>query len=56
MPAVGVNPTGLAVSPDGSMLYVTNQGSNTTSLVDTTLYAVTNIPVGVAPYGVVALR
>ena len=30
---VGTNPSGVAVSPDGNYLYVTNRGSNTVSVI-----------------------
>src|ERR1700746_3239808 len=51
---VGVSPTGVAVSPDGSKVYVTNQGDDinpsTVSVIDTKTNTVTaNVPVGVDP-------
>jgi YVTN family beta-propeller protein len=33
--AVGILPRGVAVTPDGSEVYVTNTGSNTMSVIDT---------------------
>ena len=39
---VGVNPSGLTVSPDGKWVYVTNRGSNTVSVIN----AATNTIVG----------
>ncbi|WP_150655397.1 hypothetical protein [Pseudomonas fluorescens] len=33
---VGNGPAGIAVSPDGTRAYVSNQGSNTVSVIDTT--------------------
>jgi YVTN family beta-propeller protein len=60
-PALGIDasyvvasPTGIAVSPDGTKVYVTNEGgSNTVSVIDTTANAVTaTIPVGDTPAGV----
>ncbi len=50
---VGNNPFGVAVSPDGSRVYVANSGSGTVSVIDTAENAVTAvISVGNAPYGV----
>jgi YVTN family beta-propeller protein len=54
---VGVTPAGLAVSPDGSKLYVTNQGfippGNTISVIGTTTNTViATISVGNFPIGV----
>ncbi|MBA3945395.1 MAG: bifunctional YncE family protein/alkaline phosphatase family protein [Herpetosiphonaceae bacterium] len=44
-------PTGLSVSPDGGMLYVANNISNTVALIDTHLRTVsTTVPVGHYPY------
>src|SRR6185295_14004503 len=37
---VGLHPTGMALSPDGSRLYVTNANSDTVSVVDTAADAV----------------
>ncbi len=49
---VGIVPFGVAVSPDGSKVYVTNDGSNTVSVIDTTANTViATIPVGVGPAG-----
>ena len=58
--AVGYEPVGVAVSPDGSQVYVTNQcasssncNNGTVSVIDTATNAVTaTIPVGNAPLGV----
>ncbi|WP_197040267.1 YncE family protein [Mycobacterium sp. URHB0044] len=48
--AVGSSPTGLAVSPDGSRLYVANKGSGTVSVINTASYGVTNtITAGTQP-------
>jgi YVTN family beta-propeller protein len=48
--AVGSNPLGVAMTPDGSKAYVANAGSNTVSGIDTATNTVTaTIPVGVAP-------
>jgi YVTN family beta-propeller protein len=51
---VGVNPSGVAVSPDGSRLYVANQSDGTVSVIDTATNTVVGepIPVVVAPYAV----
>jgi YVTN family beta-propeller protein len=32
---VGTSPSGIAVTPDGAHVYVSNQGSNTVSVIDT---------------------
>ncbi|MEZ4513901.1 MAG: beta-propeller fold lactonase family protein [Chloroflexota bacterium] len=49
----GTHPQAVAISPDGRFAYVTNQFSNTLSVVDlTTLSKTTDIPVGAGPYGV----
>jgi YVTN family beta-propeller protein len=51
--AVGVRPHSVAVSPDGSRLYVTNFGDNSVSVVDPYREkVVATHPVGEAPYGV----
>ena len=53
--AVGVNPFGLAVTPDGSTVYVANAGfgANTVSAIATATNRVTTaIPVGSEPGGV----
>src|SRR5271167_2437248 len=50
---VGGEPYGVAVSPDGSKVYVTIEGSNTVSVIDTVRNTVTaTIPVGGEPEGV----
>ncbi len=54
--AVGNNPTGLAVSLNGTRVYVTNQGSNTVSVINattTTNTVIASIPVGSQPSSVV---
>jgi len=52
---VGASPTGVAVTPDGSHVYVTNFGAATVSVIDTTTNTVVaTIPVGVNPSGVAA--
>jgi len=49
---VGSGPVGVAVSPDGSLLYVTNAWDNTVSVISTaTAAVVTTIPVGTNPCG-----
>jgi YVTN family beta-propeller protein/VCBS repeat-containing protein len=51
--AVGRLPQGVAVSPNGSFVYVTNEDSGTVSVINTASNAVTaTIPVGSAPFGV----
>jgi len=49
---VGNLPIGVAVSPDGSKVYVTNIDSNTVSVIDTATNGVTSIAVGSRPEGV----
>ncbi|WP_200842025.1 Ig-like domain repeat protein [Actinomadura sp. K4S16] len=50
---VGVYPYGVAVSPDGGGVCVTNTGDDTVSVIDTATNTVTTtIPVGVYPYRV----
>ncbi|MES9538191.1 Ig-like domain repeat protein [Actinomadura sp. NPDC000600] len=50
---VGVYPYGVAVSPDGGGVCVTNAGDDTVSVIDTATNTVTTtIPVGVYPYRV----
>jgi YVTN family beta-propeller protein len=46
-------PIGVAVSPDGSKVYVTNRGTGTVSVIDTaTNIVIATIPVGLNPIGV----
>ncbi|RYY38988.1 MAG: hypothetical protein EOO08_11970, partial [Chitinophagaceae bacterium] len=50
---VGTMPMGVAVSPDGSRVYVTNNGSANVSVISPNAYGViATIPVGSQPYGV----
>ena len=52
---VGLVPFGVAVSPDGSKVYVTNSVSptGTVSVIDTATNTVSaTVPVGIAPFGV----
>src|SRR5438094_5460599 len=50
---VGVNPTGVAVTPDGAHVYVGNFSSNTVSVIDTATNAVTaTVMVGLNPEGI----
>ena len=52
---VGAQPSGLATSPDGRLLYVADSGSDDVMLIDTTtLTPVATVPVGPAPAAVVA--
>ena len=47
---VGPQPSGLAVSPDGRLLYVADSGSDDVMVIDTTtLAAVATVPAGRAP-------
>ncbi|MTB23423.1 MAG: YncE family protein, partial [Actinobacteria bacterium] len=50
--AVGTQPRGVAVSPDGSSVWVANVGSGTVSRINTTTNAVTSIAVDNGPIGV----
>jgi YVTN family beta-propeller protein len=51
---VGTYPNGVAVSPNGAKVYVTNGFSNTVSVIDAATNKVTsNIPVGPNPFGIV---
>ncbi|MHB2019980.1 MAG: YncE family protein, partial [Candidatus Xenobia bacterium] len=47
---VGRQPNGIAISPDGKLLYVCNQGNATVSVVDTSsMNEIDHVAVGVAP-------
>jgi YVTN family beta-propeller protein len=51
--SVGIKPLGVAITLDGKWVYVTNQGSNSVSVINTTTNNVTTtVPVGNEPYGV----
>ncbi len=50
---VGVNPLGVTISPNGTLAYVSNHGSNTVSVINTATNTVTaTIPVGLQPQGI----
>ncbi|MCX2934307.1 beta-propeller fold lactonase family protein [Mycobacterium sp. CVI_P3] len=51
---VGNNPTGIAISSDGSKVYVTNTDDNTVTVIDTTdpNYATSTITTGSQPHGI----
>jgi YVTN family beta-propeller protein len=50
---VGVQPTGIAVTPDGAPAYVANRGSNSVSVITTATNQVTGtVQVGLQPIGV----
>jgi YVTN family beta-propeller protein len=49
---VGKSPWGVAINPTNNLVYVTNGGSNTVSVIDDTATVVATIPVGDGPYGV----
>jgi YVTN family beta-propeller protein len=49
---VGVRPTGIAVTPDGRFVFVTNQGSDTVTRYDTLNGSISTITVGSAPTGI----
>lgn len=49
----GVDPFGVAFDPVTNEVFVTNTGSNNTTVIDATNYTVVaSIPVGTAPYGI----
>jgi YVTN family beta-propeller protein len=51
---VGINPLGIAVTPDGTRAYVTNFGANTVSVIDAASNTVVaTVPVGNLPAAVV---
>jgi YVTN family beta-propeller protein len=53
--SVGSDPLGVAVTPDGSKALVTNQNSNTVSVIDTANNTVSHtLTVGSVPFGVAA--
>ena len=48
---VGANPIGVSVSPDGSKVYIANQGANEVSVINSATNIVSDtIPVGNRPY------
>ena len=50
---VGSDPTGIAVTPDGTKVYVTNWGSTNVSVINTATNTVTaTVDVGTTPIGV----
>ena len=52
MVPVGVQPRGVAVNPDGDLLYVANSGSNSVSVIDAASNTVVaTVPVGTRPRG-----
>jgi YVTN family beta-propeller protein len=51
---VGRQPFGVAVTPDGSKVYVANDADGTVSVIVTTTNTVTPISVGIGPVGVAA--
>jgi YVTN family beta-propeller protein len=51
--SVGIDPVGVAITPDGHYAYVSNNGSNSVSVIDTASNTViTTVPVGHGPYPV----
>lgn len=49
---VGIKPCGVAITSDGTKVYVTNSGSNTVSVIDTTTNEVIDtVEVGIRPSG-----
>ena len=53
----GWGPLGVAVTPNGARVYVSNHMSDNVSVIDTATNAlVATIPVGLGPYGVPRLR
>ena len=50
---VGSDPYGVAISPDGKMVYVANSGSNNISIINTDANTVTaTVPLGNQPEGI----
>jgi YVTN family beta-propeller protein len=50
---VGLNPYGVAVTPDGSKVYVANAGEHTVSVISTaTNTVIATVPVGNEPHGI----
>src|SRR5262249_19515421 len=50
---VGARPIAVAITPDGTHAFVTNQNSNTVSVIETaTNTVVATVPVGAAPFAV----
>ncbi|MGI5184730.1 putative Ig domain-containing protein [Dactylosporangium sp. CA-152071] len=50
---MGINPLGVAITPDGSKVLVSNRGAATLSVIATSTNTVTaTVPVGSTPYGV----
>jgi YVTN family beta-propeller protein len=53
----GERPWGIAVSPDGTMLYTANGPSNDVSVIDIAARQVARkIPVGTGPWGIAVVR
>ena len=52
---VGSSPNGVAVSPDGSRVYVANYSGNSVSVINTSTNGVVTVGVGYSPYGGVAV-
>lgn len=50
--SVGINPYGVAVTSDGTKVYVTDDCSNNVSVINITTYSITNVSVGYGPIGV----
>ena len=54
---VGTRPWGIALSPDGSLLYSANGPSNDVSVVDTqTMMVIATIPAGESPWGIAVIN
>ncbi len=50
---VALSPDQVTIIPNGTLAYVTNQGSNTVSVINTaTNTVIDTVPVGVAPTGI----
>ena len=50
--SVGKDPCGVAISPDGTKVYVTNEESKNVSVIDSSTYNVINVSVEMYPLGI----
>ncbi len=50
---VGVDPSGVAITPNGQFAYVTNSNTDNVSVIDTsTNHVIATVPVGAGPFGI----